>query len=79
LKKLKISQCCDLVADASLQEEGYEVICFTADIGQEEDFDAVREKALQIGASKVYIEDIRREVGNSDHPHEKDFSLLLPC
>ncbi|KAF3022420.1 argininosuccinate synthetase [Neopestalotiopsis sp. 37M] len=44
-----------------LLEEGYEVICFTADIGQEEDFDAVREKALQIGASNVYIEDIRRE------------------
>ncbi|PON21577.1 argininosuccinate synthase [Trichoderma gamsii] len=44
-----------------LLEEGYEVITFTAKIGQEEDFDAVREKALKIGASKVYIEDLRRE------------------
>lgn len=32
-----------------------------ADVGQEEDFDVAREKALKIGASKVYIEDIRKE------------------
>ncbi len=33
-----------------------------ADVGQEEDFEAAKEKALKIGASKCYIEDLRREV-----------------
>ncbi|CCX34117.1 argininosuccinate synthase-like protein [Pyronema domesticum] len=46
---------------AWLLEEGYEVICFMADVGQEEDFEAAKEKALKIGASKVYVEDIRKE------------------
>jgi argininosuccinate synthase len=46
---------------AWLLEEGYDVICFMADVGQEEDFEAAKEKALKIGASKVYIEDIRKE------------------
>ena len=32
-----------------------------ADVGQEEDFEAAKEKALKIGASKVYVEDIRKE------------------
>lgn len=44
-----------------LLDEGYEVICFMADVGQEEDFEAAKEKALKIGASKCYIEDIRKE------------------
>ena len=43
------------------QDEGYEVIAFMADVGQEEDFEAAKEKALKIGASKCYIEDLRRE------------------
>ena len=42
-------------------EEGYEVIAYIADVGQEEDFEAAREKALKIGASKVYIEDLKQE------------------
>ncbi|KAI9885143.1 MAG: 1-pyrroline-5-carboxylate dehydrogenase [Watsoniomyces obsoletus] len=46
---------------AWLIEEGYSVICFMADVGQEEDFEAAKEKALKIGAEKVYIEDLRRE------------------
>ena len=33
-----------------------------ADVGQEEDFEAAKAKALKIGASKCYIEDLRREV-----------------
>jgi argininosuccinate synthase len=37
-----------------LIEEGYEVIAFMADVGQEEDFDAAREKALKIGAKKFF-------------------------
>lgn len=32
-----------------------------ADVGQEEDFQAAKEKALKIGASQCYIEDLRRE------------------
>jgi len=42
-------------------EEGYEVIAYIADVGQEEDFEAAKEKALKIGAAKVYIEDLREE------------------
>lgn len=44
-----------------LIEEGYEVIAYIADVGQEEDFDAAREKALKVGASKVYVEDLKEE------------------
>ena len=32
-----------------------------ANIGQEEDFEAAKEKALKIGATKVFIEDLRKE------------------
>lgn len=46
---------------AWLLEKGYDVVCFMADVGQEEDFAAAKEKALKIGASKVYIEDLRKE------------------
>lgn len=46
---------------AWLLEKGYDVVCFMADIGQEEDFEAAREKALKVGASAVYIEDLREE------------------
>ena len=33
------------------KEEGYEIITFTTNVGQEEDFGAVRAKALKIGDS----------------------------
>jgi len=36
-----------------------EVIAFSADIGQEEELDTVEEKAIQTGATKVYIDDLR--------------------
>ncbi|MBX2833793.1 MAG: argininosuccinate synthase [Micavibrio sp.] len=42
-------------------EEGYDVVAYIADVGQEEDFEAAREKALKIGASKVYVEDLKEE------------------
>ena len=43
-----------------------------ADVGQEEEFDAAKEKALKIGASKCYIEDLRREVCVQSHlPYER--------
>jgi argininosuccinate synthase len=44
-----------------LLEQGYEVYAFMADVGQEEDFEAAREKALKIGASKFFLEDLKRE------------------
>ncbi|MBF0313396.1 MAG: argininosuccinate synthase [Oligoflexia bacterium] len=44
-----------------LINDGYEVIAFVADVGQEEDFEKVREKALKVGASKVYVCDLKRE------------------
>lgn len=44
-----------------LLEEDYEVVCFLADVGQEEDWDEVRAKAKRIGASKMIILDLRRE------------------
>lgn len=44
-----------------LVDQGYEVIAYVADVGQEEDFEKVKEKALKIGASKVYIEDLKKE------------------
>jgi len=46
---------------AWLIEKGYEVVCFMADIGQEEDFEAAKEKALKIGASSVHVVDLRKE------------------
>ncbi len=44
-----------------LLEQGYEVFAYMADIGQEEDFKAAEQKALKIGASKVFIEDMKKE------------------
>lgn len=44
-----------------LIKKGYDVIAFVADVGQKDDFEAVREKALAIGASKVIIEDLKKE------------------
>ncbi len=44
-----------------LMDEGYEVIAYIADVGQEEDFEAAKEKALKLGASKVYVEDLKEE------------------
>ncbi len=38
-----------------------EVICFTADLGQEDELDGLEEKALQTGASKLIIRDLREE------------------
>lgn len=46
---------------AWLIEKGYDVVCFMADVGQEEDFKAAKAKALKIGASACYVEDLRRE------------------
>lgn len=44
-----------------LKDKGFDVIAFCADIGQEEDFDLVKKRALQFGASKVIVEDLKEE------------------
>lgn len=44
-----------------LINKGYDVIAYVADVGQNDDYEAVREKALTIGASKVIIEDLKKE------------------
>ena len=44
-----------------LISKGYEVITFTADLGQEEDFEAIQKKALAVGAIKARIEDVKEE------------------
>jgi argininosuccinate synthase len=38
-----------------------EVICFTADLGQEEELEGLDKKAIASGASKLYVRDIREE------------------
>lgn len=44
-----------------LVNKGFDVVAFIADLGQNEDFEAAKEKALKVGASKVYIEDVKEE------------------
>ncbi len=38
-----------------------EVITYTADLGQNEDLEPIKAKALKVGASKAFVEDIRDE------------------
>ena len=40
---------------------GCEVIAFCADLGQGEELDPVRDKAIKSGASKIYVEDLVEE------------------
>ncbi len=42
-------------------EEGYETVAYIADVGQEEDFEAARKKAEDLGACAVYVEDLKEE------------------
>jgi argininosuccinate synthase len=44
-----------------LVNRGFEVIAYVADVGQQEDFEKVREKALKTGAARVYVEDLKEE------------------
>ncbi|MBZ0306035.1 MAG: argininosuccinate synthase, partial [Anaerolineae bacterium] len=41
--------------------DGCEVICFCADLGQEEELTGLEDKAIKSGASKLYIRDLREE------------------
>jgi argininosuccinate synthase len=50
------------VAIAWLRERGYEVIAFSADVGQEEkDFEKLIQRAKSAGAKKVIIKDLKEE------------------
>lgn len=40
---------------------GYEVIAMAADLGQGEELEPLNEKAIKTGASKIYIEDVKKE------------------
>ncbi len=42
-----------------LAEKGDHIICFAADVGQREDWAALRKKAMQSGAKKVIVADVR--------------------
>jgi argininosuccinate synthase len=44
-----------------LIDKGYEVVAYVADVGQGDDFEKVRAKALKVGAKKVYVEDLKGE------------------
>ena len=44
-----------------LEQKGYHVIAYVANVGQQENFEEIHQKALTTGASKVYIEDVREE------------------
>lgn len=44
-----------------LQDRDYDVIAFMADIGQNEDFDVIKKRALKTGASKVHVVDLKEE------------------
>ena len=42
-----------------IENFGYEVIAVCADVGQGDDFEFVKNKAIKTGASKVFVEDLR--------------------
>ncbi len=44
-----------------IENYGCEVICFCANLGQEEELSGLEAKALASGASKLYIEDLREQ------------------
>ncbi len=45
-----------------LIEQNFIVIAYVADVGQNENFKTIQNKALQTGAKKVYIEDLKDEL-----------------
>ncbi len=49
------------VAVKWLQDQGYDVVTFTADVGQNIDLDQVKMKALAVGAVNAYVMDLRQE------------------
>lgn len=44
-----------------LEDKGWDVIAYIADVGQGEDFKEVEKRALKTGAKKVYVADLKKE------------------
>lgn len=44
-----------------LKEQGYQVICYLADIGQDDDFEQIKNQAINLGAIKAVIENRQKE------------------
>jgi argininosuccinate synthase len=44
-----------------LEQRGYDVICFCANLGQDDDYSQLEKKALNSGGSKCYVRDLREE------------------
>ena len=44
-----------------LQEQGWDVVAYIANVGQQEDFAKAEERAHQIGATEVFVEDLCQE------------------
>ena len=44
-----------------------DVIAFTADIGQEHNSEEVELRAKEIGASKVFVEDLKASINDEQH------------
>src|SRR5512138_2812047 len=49
-------------------EYGCKVVAFSADLGQGDELDPVREKALATGADKVYIDDLQAPAAGLPRP-----------
>ena len=44
-----------------LQDRDYDVVAFIADVGQNENFDVIKKRALKTGASKIHVVDLKEE------------------
>jgi argininosuccinate synthase len=44
-----------------LIDKGYDVVAYIADVGQEDDFEAAKKKAIELGAANVYIDELKKE------------------
>ncbi|MEI8349999.1 MAG: argininosuccinate synthase [Candidatus Omnitrophota bacterium] len=53
-----------------LRDKGYEVVCFSANLGSEFSPADLKKRALESGASKIYIKDLRKEFAHD---------YILPC
>ena len=55
-----------------LLQKGHDVVAYVADVGQQEDFEEVAERALATGASEVFVEDL-----NFAPQHCSEYGFLL--
>ncbi|MBN2120421.1 MAG: argininosuccinate synthase [Candidatus Omnitrophica bacterium] len=53
-----------------LKDRGFEVVCFSANLGSEFSPSDLKKRALKSGASKIYIKDLRKEFADD---------YILPC